>query len=371
MAGAITGTPKVDMLLGVTARKAGKSVESLVASRHVLDVDEGRIFYSTDFPTGGSEKRDYNENEIVRGEPDHEPRRLQQGLPLRDADLRRPHGRGTKNTALQAPWSFDANDGALPRGTSTPESTDLGAPDAVANWGEDTNFNNLLGPGEDRDRQQRGPRQELEHPGRLRLADPGRQPHGRHLAHGRHRSDQPRLRTASASWSDTIAGTNGVLGQWEMLITPVVQKVNTGVDAEGEPTHQVEFTNWAWNMEMDLATEFDLFLWELDTNTQSVTRADLFNDQIILNFLGGNQGALSGGNSPLTNGFQVFAPFNDTSSVNGIAGNNRVGKNACIFENAGTAGRSSTAPSASPSPRTGPTAWPTTASAMTTTTATP
>ena len=48
---------------------------------------------------------------------------------------------------------------------------------------------------------------------------------------------------------------------------------------------------------------------------------------------------MSGGNSPLTNGFQVFAPFSGTTSVNGTAGNNRVGKNACIFEAAGTAGR--------------------------------
>ena len=77
---------------------------------------------------------------------------------------------------------------------------------------------------------------------------------------------------------DTVVGTNGVLGQWEMLVTPVVQKVNTGTDAEGEPTHLVQFTNWAWNMEWDLATEFDILLWELDTDTQSITQADLFND---------------------------------------------------------------------------------------------
>ena len=30
---------------------------------------------------------------------------------------------------------------------------------------------------------------------------------------------------------------------------------------------------------MDLRTELDHLLWELDTDTQSVTRADLFNDQ--------------------------------------------------------------------------------------------
>src|SRR6185436_8748628 len=141
--------------------------------------------------------------------------------------------------------------------------------------------------------------------------------------------------TSQCEFVDTITGTGGVLGQWEMLITPVIQKVNTAVDADGDPVNQVQFTNWAWNMEMDLKKQFDILLWELDTDTASVTRADLFTDATILNFIGGKQGIIAGGNSPLTNGFQAFAPFSGTTSVNGSVGINRQGKNACVFEVAG------------------------------------
>src|SRR4029079_14256218 len=65
MSGAIAGTPKVDMLLGITAKQNGRSVERLIALRHVLDVDEVTVYYSTDFPTGGTEVRDFNGNETV------------------------------------------------------------------------------------------------------------------------------------------------------------------------------------------------------------------------------------------------------------------------------------------------------------------
>ena len=167
---------------------------------------------------------------------------------------------------------------------------------------------------------------------------------------------------------DIIAGFNGILGQWEMLVTPAVEKVNRGLDADGDPTHRLEITNWAWNMEIDLVTELDLLLWELDTDTQSVTRADLFNDSSILNFIGGTQARSRELGSP---GSQVFAPFSGTTSVNGTAGNNRVGKNACIFENAGS-GKQADNTLGFASPRTAsdgtarPTAW-----ATPTTTATP
>jgi len=339
MAAAITGTPKVDMLLGVTAKKAGKSVESLIASRHVLDVDEASIFYSTDFPAGGSEIRDFNENETV------------QTVTTNTGDFTRDYlfesrtygdltAGGTKNTGLNAPWNFDANNGGFKVGLN-PESTDLGG-QIVANWGEDKNFNSLLDPGEDREPAPFGSAGTLD-AGWSTRGGCGWQTNSGNPTGGIWHTGGIDLTTLACGSQcelvDTIVGTNGVLGQWEMLVTPVISKVNTGVDADGDPTHQVQFTNWAWNMEMDLKTEFDLLLWELDTDTLSITRADLFNDQTILNFLGGAQGALSGGNSPLTNGFQVFAPFSNTSSVNGTAGNNRVGKNACIFENAGTAGR--------------------------------
>ena len=103
MAGVIAGTPKVDMLLGVKAKQSGRSVETLIASRHVLDVDEVATFYSTDFPTGGTEFRDFNGNETLEN-PTTDLADLDQGLPLRDADLRRPHrGRDEEHRPSRRP----------------------------------------------------------------------------------------------------------------------------------------------------------------------------------------------------------------------------------------------------------------------------
>jgi hypothetical protein len=327
MSGAIAGTPKVDMLLGITAKQNGRSVERLIALRHVLDVDEVATYYSTDFPTGGTEVRDFNGNETVEN-PTTNPTDPSQDYLFEMRTYGDLTAGGTKNTALNAPWNFDGNDGGFRVGLN-PASTDLGA-QVVANWGEDKNFNGVLDPGEDRDLLNG-----LLDNNWSTLGGCGWQSRGAQATGGIWHTGQISNAGGCAGECervDTIAGTSGTLGQWEMLLTPVVQMVNPGLDADLDPTHRLEITNWAWNMEMDLKTEFDYFLWELDTDTQSVTRADLFSDQAVLNFIGGAQGALSGGNAPLTGGFQVFAPFSGTASVNGTAGNNRAGKNGCLFE---------------------------------------
>ena len=68
MAASITGTQKVDMMIGVTAKSAGKGVEALIAKREVLNADEFSLFYSTDYPLGGVGavlNYDINNNEIL------------------------------------------------------------------------------------------------------------------------------------------------------------------------------------------------------------------------------------------------------------------------------------------------------------------
>ncbi len=335
MAESIAGTPKVDMLLGITAAQNGRTVERILAFRHVLDVDETETFYSTDFPTGGSELRDFNQNETLQN-PTTNLTDFKQDYQFETRVYGDLTAGGTKNTGLQAPWSFDGNDGGFRVGLN-PASTDLGM-QVVANWGEDKNFNGVLDPGEDRD-----PINGALDSNWSTLGGCGWQTKGANPTGGIWHTGGIGLATGTCANQcelvDVLQGTAGALGQWETLLTPVVQKVNLGVDGDGDPTHRLEITNWAWNMEMDLKTQFDLLLWELDTDTASGTGADLFRDTAVLNFIGGNQGPLSGGNSPLSNGFQTFAPFLGTTSVNGTAGNNRVGKNACIFEIAGTAGR--------------------------------
>ena len=53
MAGSITGVKKVDMLIGVSAKSAGKAVQTLLAQRETVNADEVSLYYSTDFPNGG------------------------------------------------------------------------------------------------------------------------------------------------------------------------------------------------------------------------------------------------------------------------------------------------------------------------------
>ena len=60
----LTTSPEIEMILGVRSDPAGKSVEGIGVSRHKLNVDELSLFYSTDFPTGGTEWTDYSQDEI-------------------------------------------------------------------------------------------------------------------------------------------------------------------------------------------------------------------------------------------------------------------------------------------------------------------
>ena len=84
-------TQKVDMLIGVTAQASGKGVESLIAQREILNADEFSLFYSTDFPFGGTEPvggYDINNNEILETVT-IDPRNVRHRLLLRDSRVRR------------------------------------------------------------------------------------------------------------------------------------------------------------------------------------------------------------------------------------------------------------------------------------------
>ena len=52
-------------MLELTATTAGLSAPAIVVSRQTLDVDEFSFFYSTDFPSGGSQIVDLNNNELI------------------------------------------------------------------------------------------------------------------------------------------------------------------------------------------------------------------------------------------------------------------------------------------------------------------
>jgi hypothetical protein len=110
MAASITGTKKVDMLIGITSTTAGKGVESLIAQRETLNADEFSFFYSTDFPTGGSEPvggYDINNNEILETVTS-DPRSFVGDYFFETRSYSDMTAGGNNTLAgLQAPWNFD------------------------------------------------------------------------------------------------------------------------------------------------------------------------------------------------------------------------------------------------------------------------
>src|SRR6185369_4678580 len=137
--GPIPALTPVDMVLGVSAKKSGRAVEAVVVSRHTLDVDESSIFYSTDFPTGGTETRDKNNNETIQN-PTTDPADVG-GFTGSDyyfetrtySDLT---ATGTNTTAaLRSPWNFDSNNGGFT--VVLNNITTKNVLTTIAQWGED------------------------------------------------------------------------------------------------------------------------------------------------------------------------------------------------------------------------------------------
>ena len=331
MADSIPGTPKIEMVAGITARTSGKTAEGVVVSRHVLDVDEKSLFYSTDFPEGGVEIRDFINDEVAQSPTTSLDADKDFRFESRTWSSLTATGR---NLTIQSPWSFDASDGGFTVGLHS--STDASLSSQPANWGEDKNFNNLLDPGEDRNpingqldnnwSTLGGCGWQTKSAG----ADTGGVWHtGRIDATTIPRCTSSTGLTAKCHFYERAGFGIAQERFWmELLKTPELEKVNQDVDAEGEPVYTVEFINWAWNASLDLADDRALLTWELDNDTAAISPSNL--DAFpVLGLLAGNFGAVSGGNSSLTGGFPVFAP---EVNQNGTVGNNREGSNTCFFD---------------------------------------
>ena len=133
--GSFTGLYDVDLLLGISARKSGKAAEGLAVHRTWLNANDEAIYYSTDFPTGGSETYDWNNNETIENPTTF----LGDVNNFRDyrfetviwSDLTRG---GSRNTGIQAPWNFDSNNGGFTSGIVMGSTTSLSP--LPANWGK-------------------------------------------------------------------------------------------------------------------------------------------------------------------------------------------------------------------------------------------
>ncbi len=384
----IPGTPDIDLILSVNAPTSGKTANAIAISRHKLDVDEQSFFYSTDFPTGGTEFFDINN--ARRGNEILENPNTNIGTFLEDYRFETKNwsdltAGDTKNRNLQAPWNFDVTDGGFRSGilATTDEST---ITNTIAQWGEDKNFNNendtrcsldvtvecrdnteCVGIGtcesvEDRDpangeldrswATSGGCGWQTKAPGTCSAAptpcyDNADCPGDTNLCTGAAAVTGGIWHTGRIGGTsgnclvtgnnpgqcqayETVGGTSGLRSWREHLITPAMQKVNG--DA-----FDVEIVQWRWNQAVDLSDSNVAWVWEFDTDVLSLEPVDLFSDNTVLNGLFGAYGAVDGSNNPrLTNGFSMFAPLdaNMINSVNGSdpQGNNRVGQNSCFFE---------------------------------------
>ena len=134
--------PEIEMVLELQAPTAGNTALARAVNRHTLNVDETSVFYSTDFPTGGSEIYDLNNNDIVENPittPDFVTDYVFEGRTWGDLTM------NGANAALVGlvPWNFDVNDGGFTSGITSASDNESIA-DVIAQWGEDQDFNNVI-----------------------------------------------------------------------------------------------------------------------------------------------------------------------------------------------------------------------------------
>ncbi len=155
----VTNTPEVEMILAVSAQTSGKTTQGLAINRQRLNVDEQSLYYSTDFPTGGTEYRDFNNDERINSwlpaqaaQPalvtDPEPTEQIGGAFQGDYRFEAivwsdATAGGTKNLSMNAPWNFDITDGGFVSGLTANTDEATVGPGVVSQWGEDKNFNGL------------------------------------------------------------------------------------------------------------------------------------------------------------------------------------------------------------------------------------
>jgi hypothetical protein len=102
-----------------------------------------------------------------------------------------------------------------------------------------------------------------------------------------------------------------------LLLTPVLHKVNPGVDGSGDPIYQVEITDWAWNMSVDIPDAITAVTLEFDTDINKASGVELFNDTAVLTSFSGRHGAASGGTAAITGGFSMFARVSNCQDTDG------------------------------------------------------
>jgi hypothetical protein len=399
VANVISGVQQADMVLGVSAKAAGRGVESFAVQRETLNADEVSFYYSTDFPTGGSETvggYDINNNEVLES-PTNSVNNFLLDYVFETRSYSDLTAGGFNSAAnLKAPWNFDTNNGGFTSGINSRSFNGQGI--TIALWGEDKNFNNRLDGlcsgdprrsctddngisegcfrcgndpnrpcfttadcvgvttcdskgtcnftlDEDRDEANGVLDEGWNTAGGCGWqtkvqGDPLGYPSGGVWHTGTIGSADPNLGLAclGAGISSSrcqayerfpLASPATASSWWELLLTPVLNKVNQcptangtncpRADAAGDPVYQVAITDWAWNMAIDLADQDTAITAEFDTDIDKLQGAEFYNDLTLTNIrIFGNQGAVSDGNAPITGGFNIFAPISKCVDTDGV-----------------------------------------------------
>ncbi len=331
---------EVDMVLGLSAKEGGKPVKTYKTFTHLINADEEVTHYSTDYPTGGTELRDYNNDEYV------DLSQSQLDAPGEDWDLwyekvdfedMTTTAFGGGNPGHTSPWDFDTDDEGF-RSAVVPGSTQGSG--TIANWGEDINGDGSLQAHEDRDpvNGQLDQNWALQSPS---IPQEGYQtPYGiwRTGSTNPHPKQKmpcmgPNASSYLIQWYETRSGINGEEFWFEILKTPVINKVHVTPDANGYDYYaEFPFMSLKWNQMIDLADDFAMVTYEVDTDTETgmYTEKGLGVDLFDLDVLGQIPGPMtskSGGDGyyyPL-GGYSIF-------DEGGSAGNDRAGSVGCYFQ---------------------------------------
>ncbi len=355
----VDGSPpfptEIEMVLSVSAYKSGKTASSYQVFRHLVNADNEVYHYSTDYPTGATVYRDYDNTEttIAATDTDANPNDKQWGQlddPGEDWDLwyeavkfddmtTTAHGGG--NPSFNGPWDF--NDNIEDFRVGIHKESNAGA-SVISNFGEDKDYDNVLDTGEDRDPTGDGLTYEWGIGGGcgFQTNNTGQTTQGGAFHTGRifNWSSKGDCLVPSKAGNpiqcqphEVRTGQTGVNYYWSFLRSPIINKVHINTDSNGYG-YYVEFHNRClqWNQQVDMSDDLTLLTYEVDTDTDSDTGVDLA-DNTILNYIGGPLGIKSRGNQALTDGFPLFAPSdNSGNQTNGKVGLNRVGKRGCYFQ---------------------------------------
>jgi hypothetical protein len=149
-------SPTIELLLNVAAGNSGKVSSGIVVNRQRLNVDESSVFYSTDFPAGGTEIVEggpgiASNNDELAFDPIIENGTFQGNDYRFETNVWSPLTAGkdanggavSRNQNLLSPWNFDANDGGFSVGLTGDTDEGEAASSNLHNWGEDKNFNGI------------------------------------------------------------------------------------------------------------------------------------------------------------------------------------------------------------------------------------